>query len=237
MPLLAEAYESCFISAMNIPDFIHWFQANFIHLDKSLENIVHVYGVWVYAILFAIVFCETGLVITPFLPGDALLFSIGAYAASHPGAGLQWPVAMGLLMVAAILGNLVNFAIGSKLGGSIFKENALVLKKEYLDRTHVFFEKHGVKAVIMARFLPIFRTLAPFVAGMASMDRRKFAFYTVVGSILWVALMMSAGLFFGQMPWVQKHFEAVVIGIIFVSMMPVAFEVIAQFLESRKEKK
>ena len=232
--MLAEAYESCFISVM---DFIHWFQANFIHLDKSLENIVHDYGVWVYAILFAIVFCETGLVITPFLPGDALLFAIGAYAASHPEAGLQWPVAMGLLIVAAILGNLLNFAIGSKLGGSIFKENALVLKKEYLDRTHLFFEKHGVKAVIMARFLPIFRTLAPFVAGMASMDRRKFVLYTVVGSILWVLLMMSAGLFFGQMPWVQKHFEAVVIGIIFISMLPVAFEVIAQFLDSRKEKK
>ena len=222
---------------MHIADFIHWFQANFIHLDKSLENIVHAYGVWVYAILFAIVFCETGLVITPFLPGDALLFAIGAYAASHPGAGLQWPIAMVLLMVAAILGNLVNFSIGAKLGGSIFKENALVLKKEYLDRTHLFFEKHGVKAVVMARFLPIFRTLAPFVAGMASMDRRKFVIYTVAGSILWVLLMMSSGLFFGQMPWVQKHFEAVVIGIILVSMLPVAFELVAQFLENRNGKK
>jgi membrane-associated protein len=215
-------------------DFIHWFQANFIHLDRSLENIVHAYGVWVYAILFAIVFCETGLVITPFLPGDALLFAIGAYAASHPGAGLQWPVAMGLLVVAAILGNLVNFSIGAKLGDTIFKENAIVLKKEYLDRTHLFFEKHGAKAVIMARFLPIFRTIAPFVAGMAAMERRKFVLYTVLGSFLWVVLMMSAGLFFGHMPWVQKHFEMVVIGIIFVSMLPVVFEVVAQFLESRK---
>ena len=218
-------------------DFIHWFQANFIHLDKSLENIIHAYGVWVYAILFAIVFCETGLVITPFLPGDALLFAVGAYAASHPGAGLAWPVAMALLIVAATLGNLVNFAIGSKVGGAIFKENALVLKKEYLERTHLFFEKHGAKAVIMARFLPIFRTIAPFVAGMASMERRKFVLYTVAGSLLWVVLMMAAGLFFGQMPWVQKHFETVVIGIIFVSMLPVAFEVIAQFLESRRSAK
>lgn len=215
-------------------DFIHWFQANFIHLDKSLENIVHAYGVWVYAILFAIVFCETGLVITPFLPGDALLFAVGAYAASHPGAGLQWPVAMGCLILAAILGNLVNFAIGGTVGGKIFKENAVILKKEYLDRTHLFFEKHGAKAVIMARFLPIFRTVAPFVAGMASMERRKFVLYTVAGSFLWVVLMMAAGLFFGQMPWVQKHFEAVVIGIIFISMIPVAFEVAVQFLESRK---
>jgi len=217
-------------------DFIHWFQQNFIHLDKSLEHIVSAYGVWVYAILFAIIFCETGLVITPFLPGDALLFAVGAYAASHPGAGLSYPLTLGLLIVAAILGNLVNFSFGGSIGGKIFKEDALVLKKTYLDRTHVFFEKHGAKAVIMARFLPIFRTVAPFVAGMAAMNRNKFVLYTVVGSFLWVFLMMTAGLFFGQMPWVQKHFEAVVIGIIFVSMLPVAYEAVAQFLETRRGK-
>ena len=218
-------------------DFIHWFQANFIHLDKSLENIVSLYGVWVYAILFAIVFSETGLVIAPFLPGDALLFAVGAYSVSHPGAGLKWPVAMGLLMVAAILGNLVNFAIGGKIGGKIFKENALILKKAYLDKTHLFFEKHGAKAIIMARFLPIFRTLSPFVAGMAAMDRRKFTLYTVVGSFLWVFLMMISGVIFGQIDWVKKHFEAVVLGIIVISMLPVAFEVIVQFLDSRKARR
>ncbi len=218
-------------------DFIHWFQANFIHLDKSLENIVSLYGVWVYAILFAIVFSETGLVIAPFLPGDALLFAVGAYSVSHPGAGLKWPVAMGLLMVAAILGNLVNFAIGGKIGGKIFKENALILKKAYLDKTHLFFEKHGAKAIIMARFLPIFRTLSPFVAGMAAMDRCKFTLYTVVGSFLWVFLMMIAGVIFGQIDWVKKHFEAVVLGIIVISMLPVAFEVIVQFLDSRKARR
>jgi membrane-associated protein len=217
--------------------YLHWFQENFIHLDKSLEHIVSAYGIWVYAILFAIIFCETGLVITPFLPGDALLFAVGAYAAAHPGAGLSYPLILGLLILAAILGNLVNFTIGGKVGGTIFKENALVLKKEYLDRTHLFFEKHGVKAIILARFLPIFRTVAPFVAGMAAMDRRKFALFTVVGSFLWVFLMMTSGLFFGRMPWVQKHFEMVVIGIIFVSMLPLAFEVAAQFLEARRVKK
>ncbi len=216
-------------------DFIHWFQQNFIHLDKSLEHIVSLYGLWVYAILFAIIFCETGLVITPFLPGDALLFAVGAYAASHPGSGLSYPLILCLLIVAAILGNLVNFHLGSTLGGKIFKENAIVLKKEYLDRTHLFFEKHGVKAIILARFLPIFRTVAPFVAGMASMDRKKFILFTVIGSFLWVFLMMTAGLIFGQMPWVQKHFEMVVIGIIFVSMIPVAFEAISQYLEARKK--
>jgi membrane-associated protein len=221
---------------MQLIDYVHWFQENFIHLDKSLEHIVSAYGIWVYAILFAIVFSETGLVITPFLPGDALLFAIGAYCVSHPDAGLKWPVAMGLLFVAAILGNLLNFAIGSTLGGKIFKENALVLKKAYLDKTHLFFEKHGAKAIIMARFLPIFRTLSPFVAGMASMDRRKFAIYTVVGSFLWVFLMMIAGVIFGQIEWVKKHFETVVLGIIVISMLPVAFEVIVQFLDSRKRK-
>ena len=217
---------------MNI---LHWFQENFLHLDKSLEHIVSAYGVWVYAILFAIVFCETGLVITPFLPGDALLFAVGAYAASHPGAGISYPLILGLLIVAAILGNLLNFTLGSTIGGKIFKENALVLKKEYLDRTHLFFEKHGVKAIILARFLPIFRTIAPFVAGMAAMDRKKFVLFTVIGSFLWVFLMMTAGLFFGGMSWVQKHFEMVVIGIIFVSMIPVALEAVSHYLESRKK--
>ena len=205
--------------------------------DKSLEHIVSFYGIWVYAILFAIIFCETGLVITPFLPGDALLFAVGAYAAAHPGAGLSYPITLGLLMVAAILGNLVNFTFGRTIGGRIFKENALVLKKDYLDRTHLFFEKHGVKAIVLARFLPIFRTIAPFVAGMASMDKKKFTFYTVVGSVLWVSLMMTAGLVFGRISWVQKHFETVVLGIIVVSMLPVAFEAIAQYRESRKTEK
>ncbi len=216
-------------------EYIHWFQQNFIHLDKSLEHIVSAYGIWVYAILFAIIFCETGLVITPFLPGDALLFAVGAYAAAHPGAGLSFPIIFGLLIVAAILGNLVNFTLGSLIGGKIFKENALILKKEYLDRTHLFFEKHGIMGVIIARFLPIFRTVAPFVAGMAAMDRKKFVLYTVIGSFLWVFLMMTSGLVFGGMPWVQKHFEMVVIGIILVSMIPVAYEAISQYLAARKK--
>ena len=219
---------------MQAPQLLHWFQENFLHLDKSLEHIVALYGIWVYAILFAIVFCETGLVVTPFLPGDALLFAVGAYAVSHPGAGLEWSVAMGLLMIAAILGNLVNFSIGGALGGAIFKENALILKKDYLDRAHVFFEKHGPKAVILARFLPIFRTLIPFVAGMASMERPRFVLHTVIGSVLWVFLMMISGVLFGRIPWVQSHFETVVLGIIVVSMVPVVYEAVVQFLESRR---
>jgi membrane-associated protein len=222
---------------MHAAQLLHWFQENFLHLDKSLEHIVSLYGIWVYAILFAIVFCETGLVITPFLPGDALLFAVGAYAVSHPGAGLAWPIAMGLLIIAAILGNLLNFTIGGALGGRIFKEKAIVLKKEYLDRAHAFFEKHGPKAVILARFLPIFRTLVPFVAGMASMDRARFSFHTVIGSVLWVFLMMISGVLFGRIAWVQKHFEAVVLGIIFVSMIPVALEIAVQLFRGKKSAK
>lgn len=204
--------------------FLHWFQENFIHLDKSLAHIVSLYGIWVYAILFGIVFCETGLVITPFLPGDALLFAIGAFAAAHSGEGLSYSTSLVLLFIAAILGNMTNFFLGQRLGGHIFKENALVLKKTYLDRAHSFFYKHGAKAVILARFLPIFRTMVPFVAGMANMNRRSYLIYTVLGSFCWVFLMMTSGLLFGQIAWVQQHFETVVIAIIFVSMLPVVYE-------------
>jgi len=214
--------------------FIHWFQENFIHLDKSLAHIVSLYGIWVYAILFAIVFCETGLVVTPFLPGDALLFAIGAFAAAHPGGGLNYSNSLLLLCIAAIIGNIVNFGLGSTIGGHIFKENALILKKSYLDRAHQFFEKHGAKAVILARFLPIFRTMIPFVAGMAKMNGRAFFVYTVLGSFCWVFLMMTAGLLFGQIAWVQQHFEAVVIAIILVSMLPVAYEAVMHCCKTKK---
>ena len=217
-------------------DFLHWFQTNFIHLDKTLAHIVALYGIWVYAILFAIVFCETGLVITPFLPGDALLFAVGAFAAARPEGGINYYWILILLSVAAILGNIVNFKLGGIFGGRIFKEEALVLKKIYLDKAHLFFEKHGARAIVLARFLPIFRTMIPFVAGIAFMNSKKFAFYTIVGSLLWVFLMTTAGIVFGSMPWVQQHFEIVVIGIIFVSMLPVAYEGAVHYIESRSKK-
>lgn len=217
-------------------NFIYWFQENFIHLDKSLAHIVSLYGVWVYAILFAIIFCETGLVVTPFLPGDALLFAIGAFAAAHPGGGLNYSTALILLCIAAIIGNIVNFIFGISIGGHIFKEKALLLKKSYLDRAHAFFSKHGAKAIILARFLPIFRTMVPFVAGMARMNRRPYFIYTVLGSFCWVFLMMTSGLFFGRVPWVQQHFETVVIAIILISMLPLAYETLTH-LYNRKENK
>ncbi|HLB34048.1 MAG: hypothetical protein A3F67_02065 [Verrucomicrobia bacterium RIFCSPHIGHO2_12_FULL_41_10] len=217
--------------------FLHWFQANFIHLDQSLAHIVALYGTWVYAILFMIIFCETGLVITPFLPGDALLFAIGAFAAAKPEGGIRYAYALGLLTLAAIIGNMVNFMFGRTIGGHIFKENALILKKAYLNRAHLFFEKHGAKALILARFLPIFRTLVPFVAGIAGMNFRKFSFYSTMGSVLWVVSMMTAGLLFGRIDWVQHHFESVVIGIILVSMLPLVYEALAHWAALRREKK
>jgi membrane-associated protein len=205
-------------------NFLHWFQTNFIHLDQSLIHLVELYGVWVYGILFMIIFCETGLVITPFLPGDALLFAVGAFAAAKPEGGIRYSYALGLLFIAAVLGNSINFKLGECIGSHIFKENALVLKKKYLDQAHFFFKKHGSKAIVLARFLPIFRTLVPFVAGMAKMDLQKFSIYNIAGSFFWVASMMSAGLFFGRIIWVQRHFESVVIGIIFISMLPLGYE-------------
>jgi membrane-associated protein len=196
---------------------------------------VSLYGLWVYGILFATIFCETGLVITPFLPGDALLFAIGAFAAAHPGGGLSYSTALVLLSVAAIVGNMINFALGGTLGSPIFREDALILKKAYLDRAHHFFQKHGAKAVILARFLPIFRTMIPFVAGMARMERRAFFAYTVAGSLCWVFLMMTAGLLFGRIAWVQQHFELVVIAIILVSLLPLAYEALIHLIGSKSE--
>ena len=217
-------------------DFIHWFQANFIHLDQSLAHLVALYGLWIYGILFMIVFCETGLVITPFLPGDALLFAVGAFVAAKPEGGIQYRYALGLLVLAAIIGNSVNFKLGETIGASIFKENALILKKKYLDRAHLFFEKHGAKAIVLARFLPIFRTLVPFVAGMAAMNIRKFSLYNILGSFLWVFSMMTAGLLFGRIEWVQHHFESVVMGIILVSMLPLVYEAVTHYYCSRCRK-
>lgn len=214
---------------------LNWFQENFIHLDQSLAHLIALYGVWIYGILFLIIFCETGLVITPFLPGDALLFAVGAFAAAKPEGGLRYSYALGLLFVAAIFGNMVNFQLGNLIGGSIFKEKALILKKAYLDRAHLFFEKYGAKAIVLARFLPIFRTLVPFAAGMAKMNQRKYFFYTVLGSFLWVFLMMTAGLLFGRIAWVQQHFESVVIAIILVSMLPLLYEAIIHSLRKKND--
>ncbi|GAB4498217.1 MAG: DedA family protein [Anaerolineales bacterium] len=201
----------------------------FLHLDKYLDQIVQNYGVWTYAILFAVIFMETGLVVTPFLPGDSLLFAAGAFAAL--GSFDIW-LLLGLLIVAAILGDTANYWIGHKIGPRAFSGEVRFLKKEYLDRTHEFYERHGGKTIILARFVPIVRTFAPFVAGVGAMTYGKFISYNVIGGIAWVVLFLFAGYFFGNIPAVQHNFTLVILGIIFVSVLPAVYE----FIKERRRK-
>lgn len=196
----------------------------FLHLDDHLGQFVELYGIWVYALLFAIIFCETGLVITPFLPGDSLLFATGALAAS--GILNLW-VVLGLLLVAAILGDAVNYSIGNYLGPKIFTAEKKAgfwdraLNRDHLNKAHRFFQKYGGKAIVLARFVPIVRTFVPFVAGAGSMSYPQFAFYNVFGAVLWVGICTLAGYAFGNMPWVSENFTLVVMGIVFISLLPI----------------
>mgnify|MGYP000682549145 CR=1 FL=1 len=193
----------------------------FLHLDEHLTALVTQYGVWTYAILFAIIFAETGLVVTPFLPGDSLLFAAGAIAA---GGALDPFLLFGLLSVAAILGDSVNYAIGKSIGPRAFSSNSRFFKREHLERTHRFYEKHGGKTIVLARFLPIVRTFAPFVAGIGTMNYSKFVFYNVAGALLWNGLFIFAGYLFGNLPFVKKNFELVILAVIFLSVLPIVFE-------------
>ncbi|MCC7377331.1 MAG: DedA family protein [Verrucomicrobiales bacterium] len=197
-----------------------------LHLNRHLAELVGEYGPWVYAILFLIVFCETGLVITPFLPGDSLLFAAGALSAT---GGLNFGVMVGLLIVAAVLGDTVNYWVGHFCGEGLQHRFPRVVKKEYLDRTHAFFEKYGGKTIIIARFVPIVRTFAPFVAGAGEMSYRRFMMYNITGGILWVLVCSLAGYFFGNMPIVQKNFSLVILGIIVVSVLPAVFEILREW--------
>jgi membrane-associated protein len=204
----------------------------FLHVDKYLHNIVSMMGVWTYVLLFAVIFCETGLVVTPFLPGDSLLFAAGAVAAIVPELNI-WVLVV-VLCVAAILGDTVNYFIGHWAGPRAFSGRVRFLKKEYLDRTHAFYEKHGGKTIILARFVPIVRTFAPFVAGVGAMTYSKFIIYNVVGGILWVAIFTLLGYYFGNLPFVQHNFEFVVIAIIGISVVPMIWEFAAEKMRSRK---
>lgn len=201
-----------------------------LHIDKNLELLISQYGVWLYLILFVIVFCETGLVVTPFLPGDSLLFAAGALAAST--GQLNVFILWVLLCVAAILGDTVNYAIGKKLGISIFSDNARVLKTQYLRKTEAFYEKHGNKTIILARFVPIVRTFAPFVAGVGSMQYRRFITYNVIGGVVWVTLFLTVGYLVGNIPIIKNNFSLVTILIIIVSVVPMVLEV----LKERRER-
>jgi membrane-associated protein len=189
----------------------------FLNLDVYLTDVVTQYGGWTYAILFLIVFCETGLVVTPILPGDSLLFAAGSLAAL---GGLDPFVLFVLLSAAAILGDAVNYQAGKYFGARIFKPDARFLKQAYLDRTNQFYERHGPKTIVIARFVPIVRTFAPFVAGMGRMTYRRFAIYNVTGAILWVGVCVPAGYFFGNIPAVKENFTLVLLAIIFVSLLP-----------------
>ena len=197
-----------------------------LHIDQHLVALTAQYGAWLYAILFWIVFCETGLVVTPFLPGDSLLFAAGAVAAASQG-NLNVHVVAGVLLAAAILGDAVNFAIGKYFGAKLFANpNSKIFKQEYLHKTHAFYEKYGGKTIILARFVPIVRTFAPFVAGMGDMNYSKFIRYNIIGALAWVLLLTYLGYWFGNLPMVKDNFGKVVIGIIVVSVLPMVVEMI-----------
>lgn len=212
-------------------DLLHTVLDLILHLNKHLDYACAHYGAWIYLLLFVIVFAETGLVVTPFLPGDALLFTVGAIAAR--GTLSLWIVVPSLI-VAAFLGGVSNYAIGRRIGDRFFTADARLLKRKYLDQTHAFYEKHGPKAVILARFLPLFRTFVPFVAGMGKMAYGRYLVDTAIGAALWVGLMMGAGWFFGGIPYIQEHFEVAVIGIILISMLPAAYEIAKHLLQKKQ---
>lgn len=193
-----------------------------LNVDKHLDLIVRQYGFWIYLIVFIIVFCETGLVVTPFLPGDSLLFALGALTAT---SSLSLPLAYAVISVAAILGNIVNYQIGYVVGPKIFfKDNVRFLNKEYLIRTRLFYERHGGKTVVFARFLPIFRTFAPFVAGIGRMNYSRYTFYNLIGCVAWVTTFLVGGYYFGNFPFVKQNFSLVIIVIIVISIMPAIVE-------------
>lgn len=204
-------------------ELIHYLIDFILHLDKHLSEIIQNFGAGTYLILFLIVFAETGLVVTPFLPGDSLLFATGAFAAI--GALDIWTLS-GTLLVAAILGDSVNYAIGKYVGPKVFSEKySRFFKREYLERTHQFYEKHGAKMIVLARFMPIVRTFAPFVAGIGRMNYATFLTYNIIGAFVWVGLFVGGGYFFGNMPVVKKNFTIVIFVIIILSVLPAVLEV------------
>ncbi|MBA4389683.1 MAG: DedA family protein [Syntrophus sp. (in: bacteria)] len=204
-----------------------------IHIDVHLSEIIQSYGVWTYLILFLIIFCETGLVVTPFLPGDSLLFAAGAFAA-RGDLNVLWLFI--LLSIAAILGDTANYWIGNIVGPRVFhQEHVKFLNKEYLNRTHQFFEKYGGKTIIIARFIPIIRTFAPFVAGIGSMTYIRFISYNVIGGIVWIASFAFAGYYFGNIPLVKKNFTLVIFAIIIISILPGVIEFMRQHKLHKKK--
>jgi len=207
-------------------DFIYFLIDFILHIDVHLAELVAEYGIWIYAILFLILFCETGLVVTPFLPGDSLLFVAGAISALQSN-DLNVHMMVMLMIVAAILGDAVNYTIGRLFGDRLFSNpNSKIFRRSYLDKTHAFYDKHGGKTIILARFVPIVRTFAPFVAGMGHMSYRHFAAYNVIGALLWVLLFTYAGYLFGDLPVVQENLKLMIVAIIVLSILPGVVEII-----------
>ena len=204
-----------------ILNLVKWFVDFVLHMDKQLPVIVNDIGIWVYLVLFIIIFIETGLVVTPFLPGDSLLFAAGAVAAT---TNLNIWVLLVLMALAAVLGDTANYWIGYSLGDRVFTTKSRWFKREYLDRTHAFYEKHGGKTILLARFIPIIRTFAPFVAGVGKMSYAHFISYNIVGGVLWTTLMLGAGRLFGELDFVKNNFEIVVFAIILISLLPPVIE-------------
>jgi membrane-associated protein len=216
-------------------DFIKFLIDLFLHLDKHLSTIIQSYGTWTYALLFLVIFMETGFVVTPFLPGDSLLFAAGTFASPALGSPLNIWVIWGLLCVAAVAGDTANYWIGHLIGPRAFSGEVRFLKKQYLDRTHAFYERHGGKTIVLARFVPIIRTFAPFVAGVGEMSYGKFISFNLIGGVAWVSLFTWGGYFFGTLPFVQNNFSLVVLAIIFLSILPAVIEVIKERTRPVKE--
>jgi membrane-associated protein len=214
-----------------ISNLFREFISFFLHLDEHLNSIIQTYGTWTYIILFLIIFCETGLVVAPLLPGDSLLFAAGTFAAS---GSLNLGLVLALLLIAAILGDAVNYWVGNLLGPKVFKNpDSRIFKQEYLEKTQKFYDKYGTKTIIIARFVPIVRTFAPFVAGIGKMKYSTFLTYNIIGAVLWVLSCTLLGYFFGNIPIVKENFELAIFGIIGISVLPVAIEM----WKHRSEKK
>ncbi|MFO1389359.1 DedA family protein [Cellvibrio sp.] len=215
-------------------EFIHLIIDFILHIDVHLSELFAQYGLWIYGILFLIIFCETGLVVTPFLPGDSLLFATGALVAISANSGLDVNIMAGIVIAAAVLGNIVNYTIGRFFGERLFRNpDSKIFRQDYLNRARNFYDKHGGVAIIMTRFIPIIRTFAPFVAGMSGMKYPKFIAYNIVGALLWVGIFLYAGYHFGNIPSVRKNFTLLIFGILVVSVLPIFYEAWKAHKESK----
>lgn len=203
-----------------------------LHMSKYLDDLVGQFGPWLYVILFLIIFCETGLVVTPFLPGDSLLFAVGALAARPDG--LNFWILLSTMIIAAILGDSVNYWIGKMFGDKLHQKYPRLIKPQHLQKTHDFYERYGGKTIIIARFVPIVRTFAPFVAGIGKMTYSRFMLFNVSGAFLWIGLLLPAGYFFGNLPWVKKNFSLVVMAIIVLSILPGVIEFLRERARLKK---